>query len=205
MRTRFAFSTGLAAATLLVLTGCFAGTAGTGGTGGTGGTDDGSSGSEGGTSGTGGLAECLQGSWDLDEQDLARQLAESLSGGVTVLSSEASGGVHLTVDGDRMTTVSDVTYTMTVDGGDGLILINNQLQAGESSGTWSVEDDTVVFSEWTSDVTITNTVTIEGQDSTTTSELPSGDEGVPMEVVCDGDLLSTQAAPSPYTSVWFRE
>lgn len=194
--------TGLAAATLLMLTGCFGGTGGTGGTGteGTGG--DGSSGSEGG--GSGGLAECLQGSWDLDEQDLARQLAESMSGGVTVLSSEASGGVHMTIDGDQMRYVSDVTFTMTVDGGDGLILINNQLQAGESSGTFSTEGDTIVFSEWTGGITITNTVTVDGQESTTTSELPA-EGGVPMEVTCDGDLLSTNPDASPYTSVWSRE
>lgn len=194
--------TGLAAATLLMLTGCFGGTGGTGGTGteGTGG--DGSSGSEGG--GSGGLAECLQGSWDLDEQDLARQLAESMSGGVTVLSSEASGGVHMTVDGDQMRYVSDVTFTMTVDGGDGLILINNQLQAGESSGTFTTEGDTIVFSEWNGGITITNTVTVDGQESTTTSELPA-EGGVPMEITCDGDLMSTNPDASPYTSVWSRE
>jgi len=205
MRTRLTLTTGLAAATLLVLTGCFGGSAGTGGTDGSGADGEGSSGPDGGTGGSGGLAECLQGSWDLDEQDLARQLAESMSGGVTVLSSEASGGVHLTVDGDQMRYVSDVTYTMTIDGGDGLILINNQLQAGESSGTWSVEDDMVVFSEWTTGITITNTVTIEGQSSTTTSELPQGEEGAPTDLTCDGDLLTSKPAASPYTAVYTRE
>jgi hypothetical protein len=199
---RLALVTGLAAASLLVLTGCFGGTGATGGTGTGGAGDEGSSGSESG--GSGGLADCLQGSWDLDEQDLARQLAESMSGGVTVLSSEASGGVHMTVDGDQMRYVSDVTFTMTVDGGDGLILINNQLQAGESSGTFSTEGDTIVFSEWTGGITITNTVTVEGQESTTTSELPA-EGGVPMEITCDGDLLSTNPDASPYTSVWSRE
>jgi hypothetical protein len=195
--------TGLAAATLLMLTGCFGGTGGTGGTGGGGTGDEGSSGSESG--GSGSVADCLQGSWDLDEQDLARQLGESMSGGANVLSSEASGGVHLNVDGDQMTYVSDVTYTITVDGGDGLILITNQLQAGESSGTWSAEGDTIVFSEWTAGITITNTVTIDGQESTTTTDLPGNESGVPMAVTCDGDLLSTKPDASPYTSVWSRE
>jgi hypothetical protein len=202
MRTRLALTTGLAAATLLVLTGCFGGTGGTDGTGSGGTGDDGSSGSESG--GSGSLADCLQGSWDLDEQDLARQLAESMSGGVTVLSSEASGGVHMTVDGDQMRYVSDVTFTMTVDGGDGLILINNQLQAGESSGTFSTEGDTIVFSEWNGGITITNTVTVDGQESTTTSEIPA-EGGVPMVITCDGDLMSTNPDASPYTSVWSRE
>lgn len=110
----------------------------------------------------------------------------------------------MTVDGDQMRYVSDVTFTMTVDGGDGLILINNQLQAGESSGTFTTEGDTIVFSEWNGGITITNTVTVDGQESTTTSELPA-EGGVPMEITCDGDLMSTNPDASPYTSVWSRE
>jgi hypothetical protein len=205
MRTRLALTTGLAATTLLVLTGCFGGTGGTGGTG-TGGTgDDGSSGSESG--GSGGLAGCMEGSWDLDEQALARDLGANLaSAGMNVISSEADGGVHMTVDGDEMVYVSDVTYTMTVDAGDGLTMSIIQLQAGESSGRWSVDADQVVFSDWVSGITITNDVLINGMaGGTTSTELPTSGDGVPMEITCDGDLLSTHPLESPFTSVWFRE
>jgi len=199
---RLTVTTGLAAATLLVLTGCFGGTGGTGGTDGSDGTGpDGSSGAEG--SGSGSVTDCLQGSWDLDEQDVARQLGESL--GPNVVSSEASGGVHLTVDGENMTYVSDVTYTITMDMGDGLTMVVNQLQAGESSGRWSDDGDQVVFEDWVSGITITNDITINGQTGSDSSPLPETGDGVPMEVDCAGDVLTTHPDASPYTSTWARE
>ena len=202
MRTRLALTTGLAATTLLVLTGCFGGTAGTAGTGGTDG--DGSSGSESG--GSSGIAGCLEGSWDLDEQALARDLGENMSSsGANVISSEASGGVHLTFEGDQVHYVSDVTYTITIDAGDGLTMINNQLQTGESTGRWSIEGDQVVFSDFEAGITIVNDVTINGETASSTTDLPSSEDGVPMAVTCDGDLLSTKPDASPFTSVWSRE
>ena len=198
MRTPFILTTGLAATTLLLLSSCFGGT-GTAPEAG----DDGSSGAE---SGTGGLAGCLDGSWDLDEQALARDLGENMSSsGANVISSEASGGVHLNVEGENMTYVSDVTFTITVDMGDGLTMVVNQLQAGESSGRWSVDGDQVVFSDWVSGITVTNDVLINGQSASTSTPLPSTGDGVPMEVTCDGDLLSTHPEVSPFTSVWSRE
>ena len=197
---RLTLTTGLAAATLLVLTGCFGGTGGTGGDGdGTG--AEGSSGSEAG--GSGGVTDCLQGSWDLDEQDVAQQLGASL--GPNVVSSEASGGVHLTVDGQDMTYVSDVTYTITMDMGDGLTMIVNQLQAGESSGRWANDGDQVVFEDWVSGITITNDITINGQTASDSSPLPGAGDGVPMAVSCEGDVLTTHPDASPYTSTWARE
>lgn len=198
---RLTVTSGLAAATLLVLTGCFGGTGGTGDPGPGGAGDDGSSGSEG--SGSGSVTDCLQGSWDLDEQDVARQLGESL--GENVVSSEASGGVHLTVDGQDMTYVSDVTYTITMNLGDGLTMIVNQLQAGESSGRWTNDGDQVVFEDWVSGITITNDVTINGETASTSTPLPGSGDGVPMEVSCDGDTLTTHPDASPYTSTWARE
>lgn len=205
---RLALTTGLAAAALLVLSGCFGGTGGDGGTGGTGATggsgSDGSAGSDGGSSGIG---DCLQGAWDLDEQALAQDLGENLSQGgtINVLSSEASGGVHLTVDGADMSYVSDVTYTITVDMGEGLTMIVNQLQAGESSGQWSLDADQVTFENWVTGITITNDITINGQSASAASPLPETGDGVPMAVTCDGDVLTTHPDASPFTSVWSRE
>ena len=204
---RLTLTAGLAATTLLVLTGCFGGSGGTGGSDGTG--SDGSSGSEtvdSESGGSGGIAECLQGSWDLDEQALARDLGANMTAsGANVTSSTASGGVHLSFDGDEAHYVSDVTYTITIDMGDGLVMTNNQLQTGESTGRWVVEDGQVVFSEFEAGITIVNDVTINGETASNTTDLPSSEDGVPMEVTCDGDLLSTHPTVSPFTSVWFRE
>lgn len=204
MRTRLALTSGLAATALLVLTGCFGGSGGGGGEPGA----DGSGGSESGgsESGAGGVAGCLQGSWDLDEATLARDLgAQISSSGLTVVSAEASGPVRLVVDGDEVTYLSDVTFTLEVDMGDGLTMIVSQLQAGESSGRFSVDGDQVVFADWVSGIAITNDVTINGETSSAAIELPESGDGVPMTVVCDGDRLTTHPEGTPFTSVWSRE
>lgn len=203
MRTRLTLTSGLAATALLLLTGCFGGTGG--------GTEpgaDGSSGAESGgaESGAGGVAGCLQGSWDLDEAALARDLgAQMSSSGLTVVSAEASGPVRLVVAGDEVTYISDVTFTLEVDMGDGLTMIVSQLQAGESSGRFSVDGDQVVFADWVSGIAITNDVTVGGETSSAAIELPESGDGVPMSVVCDGDRLTTHPEGTPFTSVWSRE
>ncbi len=200
---RLTLTTGLAAATVLVLTGCFGGSGDGGSSDGSG--SDPSDGPD--LGGAGSIAECLDGSWDLDEAALAEDLGENLSSGGTidVVSSEASGGVHLNVDGADMTYVSDVTYTITIDMGDGLTMIVNQLQAGESSGSWSIDGDQVVFEDWESGITVTNDITINGQSTSSGFDLPSTGDGVPMAVTCDGDTLTTHPDASPFTSVWTRE
>jgi hypothetical protein len=194
MRTRHFLTTGLAAFSLFALAAC---TSPGGGDAPVDGID----------TVPGGAASCLDGSWNLDEQALANDLGENIAAtGAAVISSEATGGAHMTVSGDTMTWVSDVTYTMAIDLGDGLTLVTNQLQVGESSGHWSVERDQVVFSDWEAGITITNDATINGMPAgTTTTELPTTGEGVPMTVTCEGDSLSTHPEGSPFTSYWNRE
>jgi hypothetical protein len=194
MRTRHVLTTGLAAVSLFALAACTS----------PGGGDAPADGID---TVPGGAASCLDGSWNLDEQALAQDLGEYMSSaGAAVISSDAAGGAHMTVSGDTMTWVSDVTYTMAIDLGDGLTMVTNQLQVGESTGHWAVESDRVVFSDFESGITITNDVTINGTPAGTTSnELPTSGEGVPMEVTCDGDSLSTHPEGSPFTSYWNRE
>jgi hypothetical protein len=195
---------GLAAATLLTLTGCFGGT-GTGGSGSEGTGGDGSTG-DGSTGGSTAVGDCLQGSWDLDEQALAEDLGENLSqgGAINVVSSEASGDVILNVDGENMTYVSDVTYTITVDMGEGLTMVVEQHQAGDSSGKWSLDGEKVVFEDWVSGITVTNDISINGESSSAASPLPETGDGVPMQVTCAGDVLTTQPDASPFASTWAR-
>jgi hypothetical protein len=199
---RLTVTTGLAAATLLVLTGCFGGTGGTGDDGTGSGSSDGPD-----LGGAGSIADCLDGTWNLDEQALAQDLGENLSQGGTidVVSSEATGDVQLLVAGEEMTYVSDVTYTITVDMSEGLTMVVTQNQAGESSGRWSIDGDQVVFEDWVSGITITNDISINGQSSSAESPLPTTGDGVPMAVTCDGDTLTTHPDASPFTSVWSRD
>jgi hypothetical protein len=198
---RLTVTTGIAAATLLVLTGCFPGSGGSG---------DPGSGSDGGSAdgGSGGVstADCLAGSWDLDTADLAAQLQQYfVDNGTPVSSTETSGDVTMDVDGESMTYDSTVSYAMTAQLDGGLEMVIVQSQTGTSSGDWSVDGDSVVFSNWTNGITIDNTVSINGTASDIPIEMPSdAGGGVPMTVTCSGDTLTTKPDASPFTSTWAR-
>jgi hypothetical protein len=199
MRNRHVVTTGLATLSLLALVACTAPGSGDGGDGG--GTDpDVPEGS------TGGILECIDGTWNLDGQHNADQIhALMLENGTPVTSTETSGTVHLIVDGSTMTYVSDISYVMTAALDGGLEMIVSQLQAGESSGSWSAEGDEVVFADWVNGITVTTSVTIGGATSSTPIEIPADTGGgVAMEVVCDGDTLSTHPLESPFTNLWTR-
>jgi hypothetical protein len=199
MRNRTVVTTGLATLSLLALVACTAPGSGDGGDG-SGSDPDGSSGS------SGGISECLVGNWDLDGQHNADQIqALMVENGTPVTSTETSGTVHLIVDGTTMTYVSDISYVMTAQLDAGLEMIVSQLQAGESSGSWSAEGDEVVFADWVNGITVTTSVTIGGATSSTPIDIPADTGGgVAMEVVCDGDTLSTHPLESPFTNLWTR-
>jgi hypothetical protein len=199
MRTRLVLTTGLATLSLFSLVACTAPGSGDGGDG-TGSDTDGSSGA------SGGIAGCLEGTWDLDGQNNADQIQEFfVANGTPVSSTETSGTVHLIVDSTTMTYVSDISYVMTAQLDAGLEMVISQLQVGESSGTWSVEGDEVVFADWVNGITIDNAVTIGGQTSSMPIDIPADSgSGVAMEVVCDGDTLSTHPLESPFTNLWTR-
>lgn len=199
MRTRLVLTTGLATLSLLALVACTAPGSGDGGDG-TGTDPDGSSGA------SGGIAGCLEGTWDLDGQHNADQIQEFfVANGTPVSSTETSGAVHMTVEGSTMTYLSDISYVMTAQLDAGLEMIISQLQAGESSGSWSVEGDEVVFADWVNGITVDTSVTIGGQEASMPIEIPADSgAGVAMEVVCDGDTLSTHPLESPFTSLWTR-
>lgn len=197
MRTRLVLTTGLAALSLFALAACTSPGPGDGSDGA--GTDpDGA--------GSGGIADCLIGAWDLDAQNNADQIqAFFVANGTPVTSTETSGTVHLIVDESTMTYVSDISYVMTAPLDAGLEMIISQLQAGESSGSWSVEGDEVVFADWVNGITVDNSVTIGGQSSSMAIDIPADSgAGVAMEVVCDGDTLSTHPLESPFTNLWTR-
>jgi hypothetical protein len=198
--TRLTLTTGLAALSLFALAACTApGSGGDGGTGPDGTGSDGSSGA------SGGLAGCMIGDWELDVDDLAGQLqAYFIESGTPVTSTEHAGTSTLAVTADTMTYDSAVSFTMTADS-DGLIIIVQQDQVGTATGNWAVDGDSVLYSDWENGITITTTVTIEGQSAGDSTELP-GDagEGVAMQTSCDGDTLTTQPDASPFTSTWVR-
>lgn len=194
MRTRLVLTTGLATLSLLALVACTTPDSGDG------------SGTDGSSGASGGIADCLVGTWDLDGQHNADQIHELMvANGTPVTSTETSGAVHLLVDGSTMTYASDISYVMTAQLDAGLEMIVTQLQVGESSGNWSVEGDEVVFADWVNDITVDTSVTIGGTTSSTPIDIPADTGGgIAMEVVCDGDTLSTHPLESPFTNLWTR-
>jgi uncharacterized lipoprotein NlpE involved in copper resistance len=202
MRTRLALATGLAAVSLLALAACAA--PGAGGDGSDGAGSDGS-GSDGSSGVTGGLAGCIDGTWEADTADMATQLQDSMnSSGGTITSSTADGGITLDVVGDQMTYDADVTFTIVADS-DGLELQVVQSHVGTSTGRWQVEGDQVVFTDWETGITITNTISIAGEAAGDSTEMPADDgSGVPMTVQCDGDTMVTQPEVSPFSTTWMR-
>lgn len=201
MRTRLVLTTGFAAVTLFVLAACTPGT-GVPAAGDPGGTEE-----PGGTGGigSGGLTDCLEGAWELDVDDLVAQLQETfIANGTPVTTSVADGGATLTVSGDEMIYDSNVTYTMTADT-DEMVMVVAQTHEGVSNGLWAEEDGNLVFSEWENSITIINAVTINGVAAGEPTVIPGGiDNGVVMAVSCDGDTLTTQPQESPYISTWAR-
>lgn len=193
MRTRLVLTSAVAALSLLALAAC-----GTGGGGG--------STADPGTGAAGGLADCLAGSWELDGQNNADQMqAYFTANGTPVTATSVDGGVTLDVTGADMTYRSDITYTMTASLSSGLDMVIAQQQSGTSSGQWSATGDSVVYSNWSDGITITNTVSIGGQTADMPLEIPaSTGGGVPMTTTCDGDTLTTHPDASPFTSVWHR-
>lgn len=195
--SRLTLATGLAALSLITLGACAAPGSGDGGGDGTG--PDGSSG------GSGGLAGCIEGSWAADLDDLAAQLqAYLVANGTPVVSTESEGTSTLDVAGDTMTYDSDVTFTMVADA-DGLEMMIEQDQVGVSSGSWATDGDAIVYSDWTTGVEITTTITIGGTSAGSPTVVP-GDSGEGMQVAttCDGDTLTTQPDGSPFTTTWSR-
>jgi hypothetical protein len=201
MRTRLVLTTGFAAVTLFVLAACTPGTgvptAGEPGT-----TDE--PGGPGGI-GSGSLTDCLQGTWELDVDDLVAQLQETLiANGTPITTSVADGGATLSVSGDEMIYDSDVTYTMSADA-DGLPMVVAQTHQGVSNGLWAEEGGDLVFSEWENSITIITAITVGGVEAGEPTVIPGGiDNGVVMAVACDGDTLTTQPEESPYISTWAR-
>lgn len=126
-----------AAALLLTLAGC---SLGGGEEPGSTGTDPGSStGTDSGTDSGAGAASCVEDrTWVLDTDDLAAQLATQMSsGGMTVTESTAEGrqSIEFASDGTASASV-DVTYTLSIDSGDGIVITVVQTHSGEPRGQW---------------------------------------------------------------------
>ena len=180
-----------AAVLLLTLAGCS--------TGGSGGPGSGSSTEPGGSTGTdagSGSVSCVEDrTWVLDTDDLAAQLATQMSsGGLTVSESTAEGRqtIEFASDGTASSSV-DVTYTLSIDSGDGIVITVVQTHSGEPHGQW----------EWLGDST---TMLVNGVAGDFPISIPSDTLGdTDMETTCSGDALSTHVATSPFTQHWIAE
>ena len=198
MRRRSLLVPALAAAALLVLAGCSAGT-----------DDSGEVTVEPDElpvdSGSGALHDCLVGTWQLDTAKNAQQLQENFAAnGTEITSTTADGSVVLTVDDANMSFDSGITYTMSGTVAD-VDLVVTQHQVGVSEGRWSETDGVVSFFDWVPGTAVTNKVTVAGTETDLGVEFPEDfGAGSPLDVYCSGDALETTPQESPFTGYWAR-
>lgn len=197
-----------AASLLLVLSGC--GTGSPGGPGSEPSADGSGSGS--GTDSGSSTSGCLEDRvWALNTDDLAAQLAANMSSnGMTVTESTANGrqSIEFGSDGTASSTV-DVTYTLSIDSGDGIVITVVQTHSGTPHGEWAYTSDPAVltFSNWdNSGYSIQNSILVNGVAGDSPISLPEDTLGdSDMEIVCEGNTLSTHVAVSPFTQHWIAE
>ncbi len=189
---------------LLALSGCTligGGSAGSAG-------GDGTSGGEA-TELAGGSTACIMDrNWSLDIDDAAQQLGAYMrEAGLVVVDTVGTGEQLIWFDEiGTAGSATDVTYTATVDMGDGLTMVVVQNHAGSPYGTWAWDggsESTIIFDDWSDDYVVTNTTTINGiATPTSTTPMSAGLNGASMTVSCDGDSMTTQAEGSPFTQLW---
>ena len=190
---------------LLALAGCTPGGGGDGG----GSTEDESSGGESSEELEGGSTACIiDKDWELDIADMAAQLSESLSSsGMNVISSTGEGEAGIYFDQEGYAgSATNVTYTLVVDAGEGLVMTMAQHHEGAPGGNWAWDgesDSTIIFEGWSGEIVITTDTSINGTAApTSTTPMGGGLDGQSMTISCDGDTLVTQSAGSPFTSTW---
>lgn len=157
---------------------------------------------------------CLDGEWSADLDDLIGQLAEQLSStGMTVTRAEATGSQTLAIAREGVLGFdADMTFTLAVDMGNGLVMTMTQVHTGRLQADWqwadgaTEEGGTLRFSEFEdSGYDVQTTVDINGQTAEAPIEPPSvAAADVPTVVTCDGDTLTTQPEGTPFTTTWTR-
>ena len=189
-------------ALLFSLSGCFL-------LGGGSGTPSGDPAGEGGDELEGGSTACIiDKDWQLDVQDGATKLAEQLSSnGLNVTSATGEGEMGIYFDQEGIAgSAADLTYTLVVDMGDGLVMTMAQHHEGAPGGNWAwegEEESTIGFTDWSGDYTVTTDTSINGTAApTSVAPVGGGLDGQTMTVSCHGDTMETQAAGSPFVQVW---
>lgn len=157
----------------------------------------------------GGSTACvIDKNWQLDIVDAAAKLGAQLaSGGQTVISSVGEGeqGIYFDQEGIAGSS-TDLTYTLVIDMGDGLIMTMTQGHAGDAGGNWAWQGDAdsmMAFDGWTGDYAVTTTTSINGTSTEpSVTEMGGGLNGQTMTVSCEGDTMETQATGSPFIQIW---
>lgn len=157
----------------------------------------------------GGSTACvIDKNWQLDVADTAAKLGATLaSNGQTVVSSTGEGeqGIYFDQEGIAGSS-TNLTYTVVIDMGDGLVMTMMQAHAGDAGGNWAWQgdaDSTIAFDGWAGDYTVTTTTAINGTAADpSVTEMGGGLNSQTMTVSCDGDTMETQASGSPFVQLW---
>jgi hypothetical protein len=194
---------------LFALTACTAGGSGDDGSG----SGSGNGSGDGDDSAGGQPTACVEGDWSADLQDLAAQMLEQMtSGGSPITSVEATGTQELSIDHEGFLGFGNsMAFITTADLGNGLVMTVTQTHAGGVGADWAWDGDAegsvMVFDNFNdSEYTINTVVAINGTASDQQFPTPDVAAGnVPLAVTCTGDVMTTKAAESPFTTTWHRQ
>jgi hypothetical protein len=157
--------------------------------------------------------ECVSGDWNADLDDLAAQMLEFMtSSGSPISSVTATGTQGLAIDETGVLGFgNDMTFVTTASISEGLVMTITQTHAGGVGADWAwdgdAEGNVMVFDNFNdSEYVITTVVDINGTVSEAPFPTPDISAGnVPLAVTCEGDVMTTKAEPSPFTTTWHRE
>jgi hypothetical protein len=177
----------LAAMTLLVLTGCSAGT--------------GTSGDEG-TPPADAEVPCLVGTWNLDVPDYEAQTGQYLlETGIPIVeyAMTGSGEVTFTADGSLSTDINLLVDAVMEAGGTRVLIEQSSVYTG--SGDWAdgAAPDTIDLTNWASVQGLGAADSSDGAlPPVTFFDIPS------LTAVCTADTLTLQGPDAPFSSNWTR-
>jgi hypothetical protein len=157
------------------------------------------------------ISECLVGKWNLDVADLAAQLLAHLQGSGSPVTTATGEGFELIefTNAGLVGVDTNVTYTMVAPLEDGLVMTVVQQQKGLSGGAYAVENDEpggVVFSDWDTEVIVTNEAFINDQSTGQQPfPIPADNFGEGETIVnCDADALTILTVGSFATHTYLR-
>ncbi len=155
------------------------------------------------------LATCALGhTWTTDLEEAATKISEELVKDqipVTAVTADGSQTLEWSIEG-RVVLTSDYTITITTAPAADQVITVTETHSGTATGAAYINGEVAIPRKW--DGSGVNIDTVADNNGTTLEELPfpipksSFDDGVGLELTCNGDTLSIHPRGSSVTQIW---